>query len=194
MARTVSEVTTAPPINPCYPLPPLLQAPTSVPARPQGAFGQRFPQNVPSLGSSEAVASRGLAPLGHHKAAEQLGPDGLPHVGAVIWPGESYYCTQDLNDKRFSPHKLKGEEVAQVGGAWLHLLAALAAVLPRAPAACRVSVHRHWHLQAQGRWLLVLRQGKCWGLGSRTACIGVCMSAACVRARAVMSMLSLLLT
>jgi hypothetical protein len=51
------------------------------------------------------------------KAGEQLDVDGLPHVGAIIWPGESYYSTQDQGDKRYSAHKLKGEEVAQVGGA-----------------------------------------------------------------------------
>ncbi len=62
------------------------------------------------------------------KAGEQLDADGLPHVGAIIWPGESYYSTQDQGDKRYSAHKLKGEEVAQVGRP--------AARPPACPAAC----------------------------------------------------------
>jgi hypothetical protein len=93
---------------------------------------------VPSLPSSAAVTDKGLAPLGALKAGEQLDEGGLPHVGAVIWPGETYYTTQDQGDKRFSVHKLKGEEVAQVGRAL--------ALCAHGVAGCSAAALRCWGL------------------------------------------------
>ena len=62
-------------------------------ARPSGAFGQEFPQNVPSVSHSAAVLDGGVEPLGLQPEAERVDSDGLPHVGAVVWPGQSYYTT-----------------------------------------------------------------------------------------------------
>lgn len=57
--------------------------------RPVGAFGQRYPQNVPVAGAdSQAVKRLGVQPLQQHADSERLGPDGLPHVGAIVWPGQ----------------------------------------------------------------------------------------------------------
>jgi hypothetical protein len=112
----------APPSHPCTCHP---QVPTIEP-RPRGAFGQRFPQNAPSLPSSSSSAlpaaaaggGRGsaqkLPPLAPRVDSERLGPDGLPHVGAVVWPGQALYTTRDLVTGKYKAHKLKGEEVAHI--------------------------------------------------------------------------------
>ncbi len=36
-----------------------------------------------------------VQPEGPHKAADLLDADGLPHVGAAIWPGQQYYSAVD---------------------------------------------------------------------------------------------------
>uniref|UniRef100_A0A383WM53 DNA-directed RNA polymerase subunit beta n=1 Tax=Tetradesmus obliquus TaxID=3088 RepID=A0A383WM53_TETOB len=90
--------------------------------RPEGAFGQKFPQNCPSRpnssSSSDAAAPAASAarvqPAGLHKDAERLDEDGLPRPGAVIWPGQTIYTTQDVTTKKYKAHKHKGEEVAHV--------------------------------------------------------------------------------
>jgi hypothetical protein len=56
--------------------------------RPAGAFGQSLPQNVPSDGSSPAVRALGVTCAPDNKDFDHIGPDGLPHAGAVIWPGQ----------------------------------------------------------------------------------------------------------
>ncbi len=56
--------------------------------RPVGAFGQRFPQNVPSAKGGAAVKKFGVTPQPDNKDFDHLGPDGLPHPGSVIWPGQ----------------------------------------------------------------------------------------------------------
>ena len=61
--------------------------------RPSGAFGQEFPQNVPSAPHSAAVLDQGVVPLGLQPEGERVDADGLPYVGAVVWPGQSYYTT-----------------------------------------------------------------------------------------------------
>ena len=65
---------------------------------PTGAFGQRYPQNVPTPADSPAVKPAKLKPKGPHKDADRVDSDGLPHVGAVVWPGQSYYSTKDVSD------------------------------------------------------------------------------------------------
>mmetsp|Transcript_29470 Transcript_29470/g.65271 ORF Transcript_29470/g.65271 Transcript_29470/m.65271 type:complete len:527 (+) Transcript_29470:3-1583(+) len=82
--------------------------------QPAGAFGQRYPQNIPSQPSSSGVHSAGLEPKCDHKEYDRIGRDGLPHVGAVIWPGQTFYSTKDTVTGRYHSHKLKGEEVAYV--------------------------------------------------------------------------------
>lgn len=55
-----------------------------------GAFGETLPQNVPVDPSSPAAKGplrvSPVAPT--HKDAVHLGPEGLPHAGAIIWPGQ----------------------------------------------------------------------------------------------------------
>ena len=84
-------------------------------SRPIGAFGQRYPQNNPSTPGSPAVKSLGLRPASTgHKDSERIDVDGLPHVGAVIWPHTSWASTKDCEKGRHRTHNLKGEEVATV--------------------------------------------------------------------------------
>ncbi|KAK9824626.1 hypothetical protein WJX72_011831 [[Myrmecia] bisecta] len=82
--------------------------------RPQGAFGQRFPQNVPSFGRTGAVEKLRVRPQGAHKDSEQLDVEGLPHVGAIIWPGQPYYNAVDKISGRSKGGKLKGEETGVI--------------------------------------------------------------------------------
>jgi hypothetical protein len=88
--------------------------------RPEGAFGQKYPQNRPSKSSSSSGAAAPAAsaarvqPAGLHKDAERLDKDGLPLPGAVVWPGQTIYTTKDMVTGKYSAHKLKGEEVAHV--------------------------------------------------------------------------------
>lgn len=57
--------------------------------RPTGAFGQKLPQNVPSYADSKSVKGPPhLDPQCDNKEYDRIGPDGLPHVGSVIWPGQ----------------------------------------------------------------------------------------------------------
>lgn len=81
---------------------------------PNHAFGQEYPRNVPSKGDSEACQSRGVIPEGAHDNADIIDSDGLPHVGAVVWPKEQYASTFDPSRQQFRSHALKGEEVAVV--------------------------------------------------------------------------------
>ena len=41
-----------------------------------------------------AAQSRVAAPA-KHAQAERIDADGLPHVGAVVWPKQSYYTSVD---------------------------------------------------------------------------------------------------
>lgn len=83
--------------------------------KPKGAFGDLFPQSVPSTPDSQAVKEKGVQPEGPHKAADLIDSDGLPHIGAPIWPGQSYYTAIDkLGGKVGKSGKLKGEETAVI--------------------------------------------------------------------------------
>jgi hypothetical protein len=87
--------------------------------RPEGAFGQKFPQNCSSKTSSSGAAALAASaarvqPAGLHKDAERLDEDGLPLPGAVVWPGQTIYTTKDMVTGKYKAHKLKGEEVAHV--------------------------------------------------------------------------------
>jgi hypothetical protein len=96
--------------------------------RPEGAFGQKFPQNCPSRSSSKtssgaaapAASAARVQPAGQHKDAERLDKDGLPLPGSVVWPGQTFYTTKDMVTGKYKAHKLKGEEVAHVEqvGVW----------------------------------------------------------------------------
>ncbi|GLI65505.1 hypothetical protein VaNZ11_009054, partial [Volvox africanus] len=90
--------------------------------RPVGAFGQRFPQNLPAAADSPAVQSRRepgdkrpvLVPEPDHRDGDRIDPDGLPAVGSIIWPDQSFYSTKNELNGKYKCHKLKGEEVAVV--------------------------------------------------------------------------------
>lgn len=62
--------------------------------RPVGAFGQKFPQNVPSEPTSSSIRDKRILPKDNHKEYDRIGADGLPHVGAVVWPAQQYYSTK----------------------------------------------------------------------------------------------------
>ena len=36
-----------------------------------------------------------MRPEGGHKDADRIDVDGLPHVGAVVYPGQAYYSKKD---------------------------------------------------------------------------------------------------
>lgn len=82
--------------------------------RAVGAFGAEFPQMVPAQPGSAAVAGKGVRPEGAHKDALVLDSDGLPHVGAAVWPGQPYYAAVDRLTGKSKSGKLKGEETAVV--------------------------------------------------------------------------------
>lgn len=48
-----------------------------------------------------------MEPAGDYKDADHLDVDGLPHVGALIWPGETTHCTRDVVTSRYRAKKLK---------------------------------------------------------------------------------------
>jgi hypothetical protein len=54
---------------------------------PSGAFGGMFPQNVRTEGSE------GLAADPCHRDSDRIDTDGLPKVGAAVWPRQAYCNT-----------------------------------------------------------------------------------------------------
>lgn len=74
------------------------------PAPSETAFGQTLPAARPDPGAAPAA----------HADAERVGADGLPHVGAVLYPGASYACRIDSATGRARVARLKGDEVAVV--------------------------------------------------------------------------------
>jgi len=68
--------------------------------RPRGAFGQEFPQNIASSPDGAAVAQRRARATGEYAEAERIDSDGLPFVGAAVWPGQSYYSTVNATNGR----------------------------------------------------------------------------------------------
>ncbi|GIL75864.1 hypothetical protein Vretimale_5574 [Volvox reticuliferus] len=89
---------------------------------PIGAFGQRYPQNIPIAADSPAVQRRRtpddkrpvLVPEPDNRDGDRIEPDGLPAVGSIIWPDQSFYSTKNELSSKYKCHKLKGEEVAVV--------------------------------------------------------------------------------
>ena len=69
---------------------------------------------MPSVASSAAVSKRGVVPGGQHVGAEVIDRDGLPHIGAVVWPAAEYASSRDTASGRTRTWKLKGEEIAVV--------------------------------------------------------------------------------
>ena len=69
------------------------------------AFGQKLPANRPPPAETRAPP---------HREAARIGPDGLPHVGAVLYPGASYVSRVDSTTGRAKAARMKGDEVAVV--------------------------------------------------------------------------------
>ena len=82
--------------------------------RPVGAFGAEYPQMIPSSPASISIAEKGVKPEGNHKEAQIIDIDGLPHIGAAVWPGQTYYTAADKLTGRGKSGKMKGEETAIV--------------------------------------------------------------------------------
>ena len=82
--------------------------------RPVGAFGAEYPQMVASTAASVAVVEKGIQPEGTQKEATIIGSDGLPHIGAAVWPGQMYYSAIDRLTGKSKTGKMKGEETAIV--------------------------------------------------------------------------------
>ena len=51
--------------------------------------------DLPMQEDSAAVRGKKMKATGAYAEAERIGPDGLPHVGAVLYPGQAYYSTLD---------------------------------------------------------------------------------------------------
>lgn len=82
--------------------------------RPVGAFGAEYPQMIPSSSQSGAVKGKGVQPEGPQKEAQIIDSEGLPHIGAAVWPGQMYYSAVDKLTGRSKTGKMKGEETAIV--------------------------------------------------------------------------------
>ena len=82
--------------------------------KPVGAFGAEYPQMVPSTAASTAVKEKGVKAEGSYKGGALLDVEGLPHIGAVVWPGQTYYSAKDQLTGKSKSGKLKGEETAVV--------------------------------------------------------------------------------
>ncbi|KAL0055264.1 hypothetical protein WJX82_009622 [Trebouxia sp. C0006] len=81
---------------------------------PEGVFGQKFPQNITTQEGFSSVDALKVKPEGPHKDADRVGLDGLPHVGAVVWPQQAYYGTVDRMTSRGRSGKHKTSETAIV--------------------------------------------------------------------------------
>lgn len=80
---------------------PTLKPQPHVPAK--GAFGDELPQNVPAEAGSSSIRTKGVRPPGNYDHSDRVGPDGLPQVGAVIYPGQEYYSQKDMSTGAFNP-------------------------------------------------------------------------------------------
>ena len=54
---------------------------------PQGAFGGALPRNLYPAGGA------GLREDGCHRDSDRIDADGMPKVGAAVWPGEAFCNT-----------------------------------------------------------------------------------------------------
>lgn len=62
---------------------------------PKGAFGEEYPQNIQSSLTSQSVSAKRVRASPSHQDADRIDNDGLPHIGAAIWPGQAYYASLD---------------------------------------------------------------------------------------------------
>ena len=85
---------------------------------PKGAFGEEFPQNIISHSENQSVAQGRVRASPTHLDPERIDYDGLPHIGAAIWPGQTYYNTLDrisseLRSQSACPHLFEPHLVLQ---------------------------------------------------------------------------------
>ncbi|KAL6767395.1 hypothetical protein ACKKBF_B35095 [Auxenochlorella protothecoides x Auxenochlorella symbiontica] len=80
--------------------------------RPKGAFGEEYPQAIPSHATFASTKDQGVSVVGTHADALLIDSDGLPHVGCPIWPGQPYYNAKETLTGSNKAGKLKGEETA----------------------------------------------------------------------------------
>lgn len=73
------------------PAPPHLAG--KVPPRPEGAFGQKYPQNIVSLPGSEAIGKLGVKPMGAHRNAGGWASAGLTRYCHYLTYGQ-LECTE----------------------------------------------------------------------------------------------------
>lgn len=95
---------------------------------PMNGFGDRYPRTVPrggygaehgggeqeGGGPSAGVKANGHAGAHAYPDMTRIDVDGLPHVGATLWPGDNQYSMVSRLTGRARPHRLTGEEVAMV--------------------------------------------------------------------------------
>ena len=91
---------------------------------PQNGFGEQYPRMVPKGGLDESESDMSTASAGppsmvncaqgDYKDMLLIDREGLPHVGATIWPGDNQYSMLNKVGGRTQSHVLKGEEVATV--------------------------------------------------------------------------------
>lgn len=62
---------------------------------PKGAFGEEYPQNIQTSPTSQSVSAKRVRASPAHQDSDRIDHDGLPHIGAAIWPGQGYYATLD---------------------------------------------------------------------------------------------------
>lgn len=60
------------------------------------------------------IVSLGVQPTRDYANSMELDVDGLPHPGAVIWPGKPYYSTVDYSVGKHKTKRMKGQEIAVV--------------------------------------------------------------------------------
>ena len=89
---------------------------------PMNGFGDRYPRMVPKGGLVEGgdeEENQGQVQMNsseeqEYKDMDRIDIDGLPHIGATIWPGNNQYSIINNSNGRSQKHILKGEEVAVV--------------------------------------------------------------------------------
>eukprot|EP01026_Neomeris_dumetosa_P074280 TRINITY_DN7715_c0_g1_i10.p1 TRINITY_DN7715_c0_g1~~TRINITY_DN7715_c0_g1_i10.p1 ORF type:complete len:381 (+),score=35.68 TRINITY_DN7715_c0_g1_i10:80-1222(+) len=77
-------------------------------------FGTRFPVNTFVDHKSAAPRTKRIQPTGQHRDADVLDTDGLPKVGAVLWPKGAEYSVLYAETQKIKPKALKGDELCMI--------------------------------------------------------------------------------
>jgi DNA-directed RNA polymerase I subunit RPA2 len=88
---------------------------------PINGFGDQYPRMVPNGGLDENSTEENgggdeviMDGPDDYKDMDRIDVDGLPHIGATIWPGNNQYSIINQSNGRSQKHALKGEEIAVV--------------------------------------------------------------------------------